>query len=360
MLRPVRAAARVCLYASVIACLLLFSTCTSRQKLIDVDPAFSQYIEAYTSGVVSKKSTIRIRLAEDASVTHTLNETIKENLFDFSPSVAGKAYWTDARTIEFRPDKSLEANKLYTVSFNLNKVMKVPSKFKEFAFNLQTIKPSFEVTDNGLRCNNNDVMTLTGVLLTSDVESSKAVEQLLAAKLNGAGMTITWQHNEQNRTHSFTISDIRKSNTEQPLTLQWNGSAISSDQKDSRQIMIPKTGDFKVLSVRAVDDDEQYAMVQFSEPLATDQQLEGLLSVSGQENLSYSINGSEVKLYTNGNLDGNYTVNILEGIMNRKGKKLAKEFSSNTFFENRFPSVKIYGKGVILPNSGGKVVSTLR
>ncbi len=356
MFRLFHAAANACLFAMFIACLFFLSACTTKQKLIDVDPAFSQYIEAYTSGVISKKSVIRIRLAEASSVTHTLNETVKENLFHFTPSISGKAYWTDARTIEFKPEKDLGPNKLYEVSFDLDEVMKVPSKFKDFAFNVQTIKPSFEVTDNGLRCNNNDVMTLSGQLLTADVEDSKAVEQLLLAKLNNSDMKITWQHNEQNKTHNFTITDIHKSGSEQPLTLQWNGSAISSEQKDSRQIIIPKTGDFKVLSVRAVDDDEQYALVQFSEPLATSQQLEGLLSISGQDGLSYSISGSEVKMYTGGNLDGNYTVSINEGIENKKGNKLTKEFSANTFFENRLPGVKIYGKGVILPNSGGKVV----
>ena len=339
-----------------IACFTCLSACSTKQKLIEVDPAFSQYIEAYSSGVISKKSVIKIRLAEDAAVTHTLNETVKDDLFDFSPSVKGKAYWTDARTIEFKPENDLEPNKLYEVSFNLNKVLKVPAKFKEFAFNVQTIKPSFEVTDNGLRCNNNDVMTLSGQLLTADVEDGKAVEQLLHAKMNNTGIKITWQHNEQNKTHNFIITDIHKSNTEQPLTLTWDGSAINSEQKDSKSVIIPKTGDFKVLAVRAVQEDEQYALVQFSEPVATGQALEGLLSISDGEKPSYSISGSEVKIYTNGSLDGNYTVSIHEGIENKKGKKLQNEFTANTFFENRFPSVKIGGKGVILPNSGGKVV----
>ncbi len=357
MLRFSRAFASHVSSALIVVCLLCLSACTTtKQKIVNVDPAFSQYIEAYTSGVISKKSVIRIRLAADASVTHTVNETIEADLFDFSPSVKGKAYWTDARTIEFKPEKSLVPNKLYEVSFDLNKVMKVPSRFKQFTFNIQTIKPAFEVKENGLRCDNNDVMTLSGELATADVEDSKKVEQLLRAKLQSQDMKITWQHNEQNRIHRFTITDIHKAGSEQTLTLQWEGSAINSDQKDSKPITIPKTGDFKVLAVRAVNEDEQYALVQFSEPVASNQTLEGLLSVSDQEHLSYSINGSEVKIYATGSLDGNYTVNIHEGIENRKGNKLRKDFTANTFFENRLPSVKIQGKGVILPNSGGKVV----
>ena len=72
---------------------ILLLSCNKKTKLVDVDPAFSQYIDAYTSGVVSKKNTIRIQLAADASTTHILNENIKETLFDFSPAVdGGKRY----------------------------------------------------------------------------------------------------------------------------------------------------------------------------------------------------------------------------------------------------------------------------
>ena len=213
MFRLFRAIANACTFALFVMCLTCLSACTTKQKLIDVDPAFSQYIEAYSSGVVSKKSVIKIRLAADAAVTHTLNETVKENLFDFTPSVAGKAYWTDARTIEFKPGNNLEANKLYEVHFDLNKVTKVPSKYKEFAFNVQTLKPSFEVEENGLRCNSSDVMQLGGQLITADVEDSKKVEQLLSAKLNNTVIKITWQHNEAAKTHRFIIPDIHKNNS---------------------------------------------------------------------------------------------------------------------------------------------------
>ena len=48
---------------------------------------------------------------------------------------------------------------------------------------------------------------------------------------------------------------------------------------------------FKVLNVRSVQDEEQYALVQFSDPLAANQSLEGLIAISEQEGLSYTILG---------------------------------------------------------------------
>ena len=131
---------------SVCVLSISFSSC-KKKKLIQVDPEFSKYIDAYTSGVVSKKTSFKIQLATDAAATHTVNENIKETLFEFSPAVEGKAFWVDARTIEFKPNKDLDIDKLYEVEFKLSKVLNVPKKFKEFRFNVQTAKPSFQISD---------------------------------------------------------------------------------------------------------------------------------------------------------------------------------------------------------------------
>ncbi len=335
--------------------LLLFS-CKRKPKLVDIDPSFSRYIEAYTSGVISKKNTIRIQLAADATTTHTLNETIKEALFDFSPAIEGKAYWIDARTIEFKPNNDLQPDQVYEASFQLGKVMYVPSDYKIFKFNVQVIKPSFAVEDFGLRSVNKQTMTLNGQVTTADVEESAKVEKLLTASMNNGALSIVWQHNEANRIHNFTINNIQRSNAAGMLQLIWDGTALGIDLKGSKDVDVPAIGDFAVLNVRAVQDQEQYALVQFSDPLAIGQTLDGLITLSDQENVSYTILGSEVKVYSSGSLDGNYTVSIHEGIENQWGDKLLKASASNIFFENRLPSVKIHGRGSILPNSGGKLV----
>src|ERR1700753_1176818 len=78
-----------------------------RHKNNAVDPAFSKYIESYTTGVISKENTIRIRLASEVQTTHVQNDQLPDGVFDFSPSVKGKAYWVDERIVEFRPKGTL-------------------------------------------------------------------------------------------------------------------------------------------------------------------------------------------------------------------------------------------------------------
>lgn len=336
--------------------MFLFS-CGKKDKWVDVDPAFSKYIDAYTTGTVSKTSAVRIKLAENANTTHAVGEAVKEDLFDISPSVKGKAYWLDARTIEFKPESWLKPDQLYQVAFKLGKVTKTSDKFSDFNFSMKTVKPSFKVGNDGLRASGvKNKMSLSGELETADIEDGKQVEKLLTASQNNGTLKINWQHNDATKSHRYTIENIDRAKLEGKIELRWDGKPMTMDVKGNEILAVPAVGDFKVINVVAINDAQQYASVQFSDMIAVGQDLTGLISISGQSDISYTINGSEVKVFGNGKLEGNYTVNVNPGIKSTEGKALDKGFASNINFQNRMPSVKIHGKGNILPNSGRLVL----
>ncbi|MEO5889876.1 MAG: MG2 domain-containing protein [Ferruginibacter sp.] len=340
-----------------LAVIISFFSCSKKDKWIEVDPAYSQYVDAYTTGVISKTSSISIQLAADANTTHSVGEEVKENLFDISPSVKGKAYWLNARTIEFKPEAWLSPDKVYEVNFKLGKVTRVPEKYSALKFNVKTIKPSFKVREDGLRSMAaKDKMSLSGELETADQEKGADIEKLLTAHLAGQALTIKWQHNDATKTHNFSIDNIERINTERNITLSWNGKPMNMEVTGETVIAVPAAGDFKLLNVVAMNDAQQFASVQFSDLIAVGQDLTGLITMSNQPDISYTINGSEVKVFTNGKLDGNYTININPGIKNSGGDTLSKSFTSNINFENKLPAVRIHGKGNILPNSGRLVL----
>ena len=204
---------------------------------MSVDPAFSQYIDAYTSGIISKTASIKIKLAADASTTHAIGEVVDKNLFDFSPSVKGKAVWLDARTIEFKPTVDLTADQLYEVTFKLGKVTKVPDRYADFKFNIQTVKPSFSVKELGLRSTGQkDKMFLPGIIETADIENDAQVEKLLTASQNNKNLKITWQHNGNAKTHNFTVENIERGNTGQQILISWDGKPMNIELKGNKTL----------------------------------------------------------------------------------------------------------------------------
>ena len=318
--------------------------------------AFAKFVEGYTTGVISRESTIRLRLASQVNTFQETNAEDTRKLFTFHPSVKGKTHWIDARTVEFIPEKQFDPSKTYQATFDLSKVVDVPDDLKDFIFDFKIIDPSYQVELNGLTAQTNsstDRMKLTGNLSFADIETPENIEKILRA--TGAGnknLSIKWQHNAETRVSSFTIDSLERANEAYNVSLKWDGASIQSKKSDEETIEVPAKGTFKVLDIRPVHEPEQYVLVQFSDPILVAQQLDGLIGIGGVTDARYTIDGSEVKVYAPDRLEGDYAIAVNEGIENVSGKKITSVYSANVRFENRLPSVNIPGKGSILPGSG--------
>ncbi|RYE06870.1 MAG: hypothetical protein EOP51_34105, partial [Sphingobacteriales bacterium] len=155
------------------------------------------------------------------------------------------------------------------------------------------------------------------------------------------------------KTHTFTINGLTRGQGKiNPLTIDWDGSSLDVEKKGTQNFSIPAVGDFKVLAICAVQENDQYVEVQFSDAIMVGQELNGLISINDITDPAYTIDGSVVKVYATERLEGNYTITVNPGIENIVNKKITKGYTASVFFENRLPSVTIPGKGVILPDSG--------
>jgi uncharacterized protein YfaS (alpha-2-macroglobulin family) len=329
-----------------------------KDKPADYNQKYSKYIEAYTSGTVSKKTFIRVHLTGQVKTVSDVGVPDQRDLFSFSPSVKGKAYWLDAQTVEFRPDVPLESDQEYEATFNLDKVTETEKGLEEFDFDFKVIKPGLSLSQDGLVSQNNtalEYMKLSGEITTSDQEDPKAIEKALSLDFEQS-LKVKWQHNPEKNSYLFSIDSIKKTKAERELTLKWSGDPIDAVNKGESKITVPALGVFKVLDIKAVQGQEDYALVQFSEPVGVAQDLSGLISMAGSTDLRFTIDGSQVKIYSAVKLEGNYTLTVNAGIENINGAKLASEKTAAISFENKQPSVVISGTGTILPNSGKLVM----
>lgn len=329
-----------------------------KSKPDDDHQAYVKYVDAYTSGTISKKSFIRVQLAGQVKTIGDMGKADERDLFSLSPSVKGKTYWVDAQTVEFRPEEDLEAGEEYTASFDLAAVTETEKGLEEFEFEFKVINPGLSLRQNGLVSQNNtslNYMKLSGEISTADQEDPKQIEKCLDLDFDQK-LKIKWQHNPQTNTSTFLIDSIRKTNTEQKLVLDWSGSAIDAKNKGKETLAVPANGVFKVLQVKAVQEQEDYALIQFSEPVGIGQDLTGLITFGNQSDLRYTIDGSQVKVYTSAELLGNYAVSVNSGVENSNQRTLSSGTTANIVFENKLPSVTIAGTGTILPNSGKLVL----
>jgi len=343
------------LIASIIAIYFLFF---NKKKTQD-NQAYAKYVEAYTSGTISKKSSIKVHLASAVKSVSDMGKPDEREIFDFSPNIKGKTYWLDAQTVEFRPDEPLKPDQKYEATLNLSSLTTTEKGLEEFEFDFKVIKPGLSLSQNGLVSQNNTSLTfmkLSGEINTSDVEDQAKIEKVVELDF-AKSLKIKWQHEPDKNRSVFTIDSIQKTNGEQNLVLKWNGDVIDADDNEGEEkVVVPAKGIFKVLDIKAVQGAEDFALVQFAEPINVAQDLNGLVSVGSLQDLRFTIDGSQLKVYAPDALEGNYSVNVDASITNIEGKNLQSAKTANIVFENKLPSVTIAGTGTILPNSGKLVL----
>lgn len=325
-----------------------------KHKPANYNQAYVKYVEAYTSGTVSKKSPIRLQLTGMVKTIGDLGKADERKLFSFSPALKGKTYWVDAQTVEFRPDEDLEPGETYTAVFNLSDVTTTEKGLEEFEFNFKVINSGLSLQHYGLVSQNNtslDYMKLKGEISTADQEDPKRIEKCLELDYNQP-LKIKWQHHPEHNSSSFVIDSIRKNKDERNLKLLWSGDPIDAKNEGEEVLAVPALGVFSVLQVKAIQEPEDYLLIQFSQPVGVGQDLTGLVSLGSLSDLRYTIDGSELKVYSSADLLGNYAVNINRGVQNSNQQSLALSTTANIVFENKLPAVTIAGTGTILPNSG--------
>lgn len=328
----------------------------SAVQITKVDPAFSGYVAAYTSGVISNESFIRVMLGEDYTGAITIDEALTEEYFSFSPAIEGKAYWIDTRTIEFRPAKRMPSDQAYDVEFALVKlVADVPENLKTMKFSFRTMKQTMNYQLEGTKTIDKKTLRwqqMKGSIITGDAADNTSVEQVLTATQNGKKLPVRWEHEVDHATHKFTVDSIARTDKAGSFTIDVNGKSIGVEFADNKKVDVPSLKDFKVLDIRVEQGQEQCVVVQFSDPIMEKQDLNGLIEIEkSKSDYRYTVEDNDVRVYPSEHLTGSYSVNVNPGVKNILGFGLTKKQTQKVAFEDLKPEIKLVGNGVILPNT---------
>ena len=342
------------------ALLLCFCSCQHQTpRTTAIDPGFTSYIAAYTSGHLSRQDGIRIRLAEAFPDPVDLTGAIDVKLFDFSPSLQGSSYWVDNQTIEFRPDEDMKSGTTYKVDFALEKILEVPGNLKTFSFEFQTLAQNFEVvleSQQTYEPGSLQWLQYTGILRAADVLDEADAVKLLSASQEGEALAISWDADPDGREHRFRIDSVQRKDKEGIFLVSWNGKSIGVPRKGELEVPIPALGEFSLMEVSVVQQPEQYILLRFSDPLQEKQFLDGLITLANGTDLSFIIENNDIRAYPAVRQSGASTVTVSSGIRNVLGYKFSAGEEFDVSFDEVKPAVRLLGKGVILPSSEGLVL----
>ena len=343
---------------SVITLLALFLTLSlnsCKQTNTEIVPSskFAAYVNAFTGGVISQTSTIRIELTKDLPVVE-LNSEISGKPITFSPSLKGKAYWVSNNTIEFVPEEGeLQSGKLYQATFKLGDYMEVEKELQKFQFTFRVMERNFAIDMKSLFIHASDpeVITIKGEIRFSDVIDKKNIDKMITVRTSDKqNLAVSVEETDSPTVFGFTIADVKKASQDETVYIEISGKPLGIDNLITKEVKIPAKDRFTFMGANLIKEPENGIQAIFSEPLATSQNLKGLIEVEGIKT-THQISDNVVNVYFEDTRRSELKLNIFAGIQSVSGKKL-EENSSLVFSQEAIkPKVELVTKGTILPDS---------
>ena len=336
-----------------------FSSCKSNQKDIIPSAEYAPYVNAYTGGVISQNSTIRIELTQDQPMVD-LNQELKDNPFSFSPSLKGKTYWVSNNIIEFVPEEgALKPGAFYEGTFHLGDFVDVDKKLEEFNFSFRVQERNFSIHTDPITvtATQPDQVTVTGEIRFSDVVKKEEVEKMLTAgSEKNKSYPIEITQTDHPTRYAFSISQITKEAEDYQLEITAKGNPAGIDRTQNESILIPAKNSFRFLSAVRIDQPENGIEIIFSDPVSNTQDLKGLIDVPEVSSSIFQIKENKVFVYFEAGKQNKLTLNIHEGIRNSQDKPLGTSHSISFSELNLKPQVEMATSAAILPDSKSLII----
>ena len=311
---------------------------------------FKDHIINFTSGINSVKTDFRVVLSKNLNGWKA-NQTLEDDLFSISPNVDGKIVALSGNTVVFIPNEKLKQDTDYQITFHLSKVRDVKKDLKDFKFTVKTLKQNFNVETLDLQSYSKSFQYLNGLLTSSDVLTLEEAKDLVEATQNGKKLKVKFNKSNGDNKFTFTIDSIHREIEDSQIDISWHGRKHDIDQNGEMTYDIPGRNNFKVVSAEIANDNPNCLLINFSDPLKSNQNFNGLVQIASANQLRFSTAGNLLKVFFDENLKGEQLVEVFQGIQSEDDFKLKLPFAQKVVFSQPKPEIKFVKSGVILPSS---------
>lgn len=333
----------------------LLAACSKPAAIPLPDPAFGQYVAAFTAGHISARAPIKVQLTAGIQLNDTSQQALQQ-LFTLKPSTPGTVSWEDAHTLVFQPAERLAQHTDYQVTFHLQQIAEVPDAFKQLTFGITTLQQDLELELKDVFPASPDDLSRQRVMVTiytHDDATGQDLASAVTASQQGRQLALTWEHEPGGTLHHAVADNVERGEHPRTLTFNWDARKIGGQGTGEFTVNIPALGDFSLLQAKPHDQGEQSIALLFSDPLNPGQDLSGLATIKGQEDVRLAINGNKLILYPTEPLSGDQTVFVAAGLQNGGGHSLGEPVTATLYFEQIKPDIRNVGTGTILPSTDG-------
>ncbi|MDR3142526.1 MAG: hypothetical protein LBU37_12505, partial [Tannerellaceae bacterium] len=329
--------------------LLLFIGCEPKSAGSEGTP-FSPYVEAFTSGKVSRYATIYLAFNQEVPSGKMADAELVKRI-KIKPEVKGTFSFEDNKTVSFKPAEPLNRDTEYRVSADMSAWFDATGEDKIFAFKFVTLPLTIRASLEAVNINpaGEKGYDIVYTLSTPDREEPETIESLV--KLSEKAGT-DWVHHPGEKTHRFTAVNVPAGAGEsRELTLSVAPNKSGIREEPLIATLIPAEKDFSVYGTRFNKEPERYVEITFTHSLDDSQTFAGLAYIKGNQNETVTFEGNKLRLYPDTKRAGMQTLFLSGSIRSKGGRSLGEDMEKEIEITDALPSVRFTGEGSIIPQS---------
>ena len=335
------------LLAFLAGALLLAGCKNTKSATTTSDFAYSPYVEAYTTGTISRHTPLYIVFAQDVPA-EKLDTAALSKLVSITPKVEGRFMFQNNRNIVFLPKNGFERGQQYKVSLPINKCFD-KADAKPFNFSFSTFPLELRASLESLNMNEDQENSYDVVcnITTPDSEELSFIQSLIVLSERADS---SWSSN--GRTHRLALNRIaagKDGERDFSISVGNNKFGLSTDALLS--FRIPDAKDFSVYDVSYHKDGDKYIEITFSAHLDPKQDLQGLAYIVDHKSQVRQVSNNKLRLYPDADATGEAIVYLNAAIRSKGGEKLGSDQRYPVDLTSERPSFRFVGKGVYVPSS---------
>ncbi|MDR0709130.1 MAG: alpha-2-macroglobulin, partial [Spirochaetaceae bacterium] len=334
--RSAGAKARISVGLFLLPLFLLAGFFSCKAEFPGPDP---RQVAAVSGGLVSRTGAVEVRFSYERD-----GSPLPRDAFRLSPRTRGTLSWKDPYTLIFSPAEPLAPGKRYRAIVDGTKIGGGP-EIDPFSFEFETRLPPFELSFDPVRINGEGDAVISGVLSAETGAALSRVEKAVNSPELGRP---EWSH--EGGLHRFSFAPLKRGNLERTVAVNWSGRHLGSPEKGFMSFRIPAAGRFELMHVAAPAPGVLEAV--FSSALKPDQDLRGFVSLDGNTNVRYSLDGNIARIFGAENIRSGAEL-FIQDLADADGKILAEPVQYRVAAKWELPEARFTGNGTILPTSQG-------
>ncbi|MDR3338128.1 MAG: alpha-2-macroglobulin [Treponema sp.] len=304
-------------------------------------------VAALTGGVIERSGPVKVEFTGEFDT----GIPILPAVFRLDPGAKGELSWENSYTLIFYPEVPLEPGRQYAAYVNPESLVKRgqwDGALKAFRFTFETALPKAELVMEPVKITESGMVLVSGKVATDNDSPADKIEKVISAPELGKP---SWVH--ENNEHRFSFPLVTRNPESRTVVINWDRTVLGGKDKGSTSVLIPGSENFEAVGFSM---ENGVVVVSFSAPIRQDLDLRGFVSLSGNTDIRYSLDGNIIRVYgERGKGDGVSAGSVLtiRDIPAADGRVLARPVQYTVPGKWELPEARFTGSGTILPSSQG-------